>query len=430
MTASIIKGAAKMSDGVQQQLHEPRTDAAVSSIDYGLWALTFSYVLSQFFRSYIAVISTQLIGDFHFSPQMFGWFAGSFFLVFAIAQLPVGIMFDRYGVRGPTALLMGIGAACAGILSMTTSATVALFAQAGIGLGCAPIFMGLLNYVLHTGHGTRNVRAVTTASAVGMAGALLAAFPLSRATASFGWRPVMVTAALAMLCATLGVICFVRRRDDAAHEQSLAASQRAAGAAKRRTGFWTLMPACLALSVGSTFRTSWGGPYLADIYGFDVIARGNAMTVTSVIGIAASFCIPLVVRFCAPKLISLLWLVAGVLAALVLAVSPDGNWVVSVALICVLFSVGSIHPLVMSQARAIIAPRRLGLGLGLLNSLVFLGVALTSSCFGWIAGAAKQAHLSNSGIYSALFAVTVVPLAIGAVVYFFSPVVAAQKEEV
>ena len=430
MTASIIQGVPQMSDGVQEQLQEPRTEAAASSIDYGLWALTFSYVLSQFFRSYIAVISTQLIGDFHFSPQMFGWFAGSFFLVFAIAQLPVGVMFDRYGVRGPTALLMGIGAACAGILSMTTSATVALVAQAGIGLGCAPIFMGLLNYVLHSGHGTRNVRAVTTASAIGMAGALLAAFPLSRATASFGWRPVMVTAALGMLCATLCVVCFVRRRDAAAHEQSLAASQHAAGAVRRRTGFWTLMPACLALSVGSTFRTSWGGPYLADVYGFDVIARGNAMTVTSVIGIAASFCIPVVVRFCAPKLISLLWLIAGVLAALVLAVSPDSNWGVSVALICVLFSVGSIHPLVMSQARAIIAPRRLGLGLGLLNSLVFLGVALTSSCFGWIAGVAKQAHLSNAGIYSALFSVTVVPLAVGAVVYFFSPVVAAPKEEV
>ncbi|MBK3822119.1 hypothetical protein [Paraburkholderia aspalathi] len=57
-------------------------------------------------------------------------------------------------------------------------------------------------------------------------------------------------------------------------------------------------------------------------------------------------------------------------------------------------------------------------------------MALTSSCFGWIAGVAKQAHLSNAGIYSGLFSVTVVPLAIGAVIYFFSPVVAAPKEEV
>jgi hypothetical protein len=32
MAASIIKGAPKMSDGVQQQLYEPRTEAAASSI--------------------------------------------------------------------------------------------------------------------------------------------------------------------------------------------------------------------------------------------------------------------------------------------------------------------------------------------------------------------------------------------------------------
>lgn len=58
-----------MSDGVTQELNEPRTDAVASPIDYGLWALTFSYLLSQFFCSYIAVIATQLIGDFHFAPD-------------------------------------------------------------------------------------------------------------------------------------------------------------------------------------------------------------------------------------------------------------------------------------------------------------------------------------------------------------------------
>jgi len=152
------------------------------------------------------------------------------------------------------------------------------------------------------------------------------------------------------------------------------------------------------------------------------------MTVTSLVAIGASFCIPVVVRFWAPKRISLLWLIAGTIAALVLALVPGRSWAISVALICVLFSVGSIHPLVMSQARAILAPRRLGLGLGLLNSFVFLGIALASSCFGWIAETAKHAHGSAPNIYAALFAVTVAPLAIGTLVYVFSPVVAPPKE--
>ena len=397
--------------------------ASGRSIDYGLWALTFSYVLSQFFRSYVAVISTQLIGNFHFTPQMFGWFSGAFFLVFAAAQIPVGFMFDRYGVRYPTAVLMSVGMLSAAIVSVTTDPRLAIVAQAGIGLGCAPVFMGLLNHVLRHGAGPRDVRSITTASAIGMSGGLLAAFPLSWATANFGWRPIMALSAMLMLLATLGVVFFVRRRDEKP-SPDVPQSQPSAGAVitpARTSGLWTLMPVCLAMSVGGTFRTSWGGPYLADVFGFDVIARGNAMTVTSIAGIGASFCIPVLIRRWSPKQLSLCWQVTGVFAALVLAAMPQRSPVISIAAICLLLSVGCIHPLVMSQARAIIAPGKLGLGLGLLNSLVFLGVALASSIFGSIAEEARLTGVSNADLYSRLFVVTAVPLTVGALAYWFSP---------
>ena len=401
-----------------------RASTSAYNADFGLWALTFSYVLSQFFRSYVAVISTQLIGDFHFTPQMFGWFSGAFFLVFAAAQIPVGVLFDRFGVRYPTAVLMSIGTVSVALLSVTEDPVLAIVAQAGIGLGCAPVFMGLLNHVLRNSEGgsprsVRAVTAVTTASAIGMIGGLLAAFPLSRATSIYGWRPVMGLSAMFMLIATLGIMFFVRRR-----EHSASYAVRAAGAAAasgNKKGMWTLMPVCLAMSVGATFRTSWGGPYLADVFGFDVIARGNAMTITSVAGIAASFSIPLLVRRMAPKTLTLGWLAAGVCAALVLASTPAQSPVISVGAICLLLSVGAIHPLVMSQARGIIAPAKLGLGLGLLNSLVFLGVALASSIFGMIAEHARHAGLSSADLFSRLFLVTAVPLVIGAIAYWFSP---------
>jgi predicted MFS family arabinose efflux permease len=215
----------------------------------------------------------------------------------------------------------------------------------------------------------------------------------------------------------------VRRRDEepllkAPQSQS---SPGRAMAPARTSGLWTLMPVCLAMSVGGTFRTSWGGPYLADVFGFDVMARGNAMTVMSIAGIGASFCIPFLVRRWSPKSLSLCWQAGGVLAALLLAAMPQRSPVISVAAICLLLSVGCIHPLVMSQARAIIAPGKLGLGLGLLNSLVFLGVALASSIFGLIAEQARMTGVSSADLYSRLFVVTAVPLAVGALAYWFSP---------
>ncbi|MFT4434006.1 MFS transporter [Caballeronia sp. 15715] len=396
----------------------PLVPTSERSTDYGLWALTFSYVLSQFFRSYVAVISTQLIADFHFTPQMFGWFSGAFFLVFAAAQIPVGFMFDRYGVRYPTAVLMSVGTLSAGVISVTTDPRLAIIAQAGIGIGCAPVFMGLLNHVLRHGAGPRDVRSITTASAIGMAGGLLAAFPLSWGTANFGWRPVMALSAMLMLLATLGVIFFVRRRDEKPlHKEAPAKTVTPA----RTSGLWTLMPVCLAMSVGGTFRTSWGGPYLADVFGFDVMARGNAMTVMSIAGIGASFCIPFFVRRWPPKSLSLGWQAAGILSALLLAFMPQRSPILSVAAICLLLSVGCIHPLVMSQARSIIAPNKLGLGLGLLNSLVFLGVALASSIFGLIAEHGRVTGVSSADLYSRLFVVTALPLTVGALAFWFSP---------
>jgi predicted MFS family arabinose efflux permease len=402
-----------------------RSETSKYRRDYGLWALTFSYVLSQFFRSYVAVISSELIANFRFSPEMFGWFAGAFFLVFAVAQIPVGMLFDRFGVRVPTAALMGLGALSAGLLSVTTNAWVAVVAQAGIGLGCAPIFMGLLNHVLASGAGPAQTRAVTIASAIGMAGALAAASPLGQITAQVGWRPAMMVAAAAMFCGTLGVARFVKPR-----EQPVQVSPSATTRAASRQGvgrFWTLAPACLAMSVGGTFRTSWGGPYLADVFHFDIVARGSAMTIASVVGTGASFCIPFMVRFWAPKRISLVWLMTGALAALVLAVVPAGSSALGVGLICVLFSVGSIHPLVMSQARAIVPASRLGLALGFLNSLVFLGVALASGGFGRIAGALRLAHVTAAQVYAPLFATAALPLVIGAAVYAFSPAAPVQR---
>jgi predicted MFS family arabinose efflux permease len=402
-----------------------RSETSMYRRDYGLWALTFSYVLSQFFRSYVAVISTELIADFRFTPAMFGWFAGAFFLVFAIVQIPVGMLFDRFGVRVPTAALMGVGALSASLLSSTTHAWVAIVAQAGIGLGCAPIFMGLLNHALASGAGPAQTRAVTIASAIGMAGALAAASPLGQITAQVGWRPAMMVAAAAMFCGTLGVARFVKRRESLGHASPTVATRRAPF---RRNGrFWTLAPACLAMSVGGTFRTSWGGPYLADVFHFDIVARGNAMTIASVVGTGASFCIPVMVRYWAPKRISLIWLLAGALAALVLAVVPDASSALGVGLICVLFSVGSIHPLVMSQARAIVPASRLGLALGLLNSLVFLGVALASGGFGRIAGALRLANVPAAQVYAPLFATAALPLVIGAAVYAFSPPAPIQR---
>ncbi|MEX3859716.1 MFS family permease [Paraburkholderia youngii] len=396
--------------------------------DYALWILTSAYLLSQFFRSYVAVIAPQLIADYGFTQKMFGWFAGAFFLAFALMQIPLGLAFDRFGVGRPTTICMAVGTAGAVALPATHDATVALVSQAALGFGCAPIFMGLLNHVLVSGGGQRQVRAVTIASAIGIFGALIAALPLAWATSKLGWRPAMGIAAAAMAVITaaaavtlLGVPRPVPKRE------RLEQGQIGDGGSSRNGAFVTLLPVCFAMSAGGTFRTSWGGPFFADVFHLSTIAIGRVMTAASVTALFVSLVIPLLVRRFPLKTLALSGMSLGVLAAALLVAMPSYSALLSASLVCVLFSVGAIHPLVMSQARSISAAHSLGLRLGILNSTVFLGVAVTSNCFGWLAQSGTRQGLSAPDNFSRLFLFTMVVLAVGLATYVFSPGAAGEQ---
>ena len=52
-------------------------------------------ILSQFFRASTSVIGPELIRDLALSPEALGFANGSFFVALLLAQVPVGVAFDR-----------------------------------------------------------------------------------------------------------------------------------------------------------------------------------------------------------------------------------------------------------------------------------------------------------------------------------------------
>ncbi|NJM30004.1 MAG: MFS transporter [Rhizobiales bacterium] len=66
----------------------------------------FGYILSQFFRSFLAVIAPELARELSLDPQALGnlqafWIAG-----FSLMQIPVGLALDSAGPRRSVSLLM------------------------------------------------------------------------------------------------------------------------------------------------------------------------------------------------------------------------------------------------------------------------------------------------------------------------------------
>jgi MFS family permease len=97
--------------------------------------------------------------------------------------------------------------------------------------------------------------------------------------------------------------------------------------------------------------------------------------------------------------------------------SPGSSFVAAVSLISLLYSIGNLHPLVMAEAQTIMPSARRGLLLGLLNTLVFFGVAISSSLFGWIA----QKDDGPSTTFQIILAVTAISLAIAPAAYLMRP---------
>ena len=63
----------------------------------GLALLCFAYVLSQFYRTFLAVLTGPLAEDIGAGPEDLALASGLWFLVFAAMQVPVGSALDRVG---------------------------------------------------------------------------------------------------------------------------------------------------------------------------------------------------------------------------------------------------------------------------------------------------------------------------------------------
>lgn len=73
--------------------------------------LLAAYVLSQFYRVFLAVLTPVLSADLGMTAEQLALALGLWFAAFAGMQIPVGNALDRYGPRWTTALLLGLGGA-------------------------------------------------------------------------------------------------------------------------------------------------------------------------------------------------------------------------------------------------------------------------------------------------------------------------------
>ncbi|MCT7375300.1 MFS transporter [Chelativorans salis] len=344
----------------------------------GIAALTAAYVLSQFYRSFLAVLTPALTAELGASKADLSAASGAWFALFALMQFAVGISLDRWGPRRTAGVLLGL---CAGggafLFAFATAPWMVIAAMALIGMGCAPVLMASVFIFAKSFSPARLAVLTSWLMAIGTMGNVVGASPMAAAAEAFGWREVMAGLGVITLLVAGGILLIVR---DPAREDSVFGSSGLGGYLEliRLRALWPIIPlAALNYAAAAGIRGLWAGPYLADVYSADALLIGQVTLFMALAMAAGTFIYgPLDTLTGTRKWVAVAGNTLGAAAVAWLAVFPlAGVGAATVALVLIGLTGGS-YGVIMAHGRAFMPAHLTGRGVTLLNFFSIGGVGL------------------------------------------------------
>lgn len=387
------------------------------------------FILSQFYRSAIAVIAPGLRDEADLSAEMLGLLTGAFFIAIAAMQLPVGVMLDRYGPRRTVPALLAFTVVGAVVFAVSTSAPGLILGQMLIGGGCAGVFMGGLVTISRWFPPDRFGTVSSVALAISGLGTLLSATPFAAFAEALGWRGAYL--ALAAVTAVLAVLVFVMVRDAPPghpyHERQPESLGDAIRGIRKVLAhppiYGVLAVAFVGYAANISVRGLWGGPYLADIHGLGAIELGNvllAMSLATILGVLVLG--PLDRKFRTRKRLILPGMSVAVVALGALALTPGAALWQAILWLCLL-GAGSAYTMHMfAHGRAFFPDHMVGRVMSTINFANFAGVGLIQVVTGLLVGAFPgEGAASPEEAYRLVFGFLAVLLLIAMALYTRTP---------
>ena len=384
----------------------------------GIISLCLAYVLSQFFRSFLAVLTGILGQDIGATPDDLSTASGLWFLSFALMQIPVGGALDRIGPRLTSAVLFLIGGAGgAALFAMAQSALHVKLAMLMIGIGCSPVLMA--SYYIFARVYSPRIFATLAATTIGVGsiGNLAGSVPLVWVVQIYGWRETLW--GLAVVSAVIAVAAFIFVRNPPKFETTQIG--RFSDLLKMPV-LWFIIPLVFVnyLPVAA-LRGLWIGPYLVDTFGANTTQVGNASMMMSLAIIAGTFVYgPLDRVFGSRKWVIFAGNVIVLSALIALLLSGHLSFTWAVTLFTVIGFFGMSFPMIVAHGRAFAPPHIAGRGVTLMNLFSISGVGFFQVLSGKIQAAEIASGITGAARYSNILLLMSVLIGVSLLIYAFS----------
>jgi len=212
-----------------------------------------------------------------------GLLTGIYFFAFAVFQLPLGVLLDRYGPRRVNATLLLVAAAGGIWFALGQTAFQLTAARALIGLGVSGCLMASFSAFALWYPPERLATMNGIAFASGMLGAVFATVPLEMALRVLHWREVFGGIVALTVLVSLVLFFVVPERAAGRKGDSLVSQWRGLAQIARDGAFWRA-----ALCIGASqlaavsLSTLWVATWLRDVAGYSQAEVARALLLFSV----------------------------------------------------------------------------------------------------------------------------------------------------
>lgn len=248
----------------------------VSAYAWLVWFVAaLFYGIEYFQRVSPTVMAKPLMESFHLSAAAFGAVTSLYFYAYAAAQIPVGLLLDRYGARRLLSLACFTVSLGSFLFAAAQLIWLLVLARILIGFGSAFAFIGVLKLTASWFSARQYPLMVGLTNTLGVVGAIAGEAPLAKLVATAGWQKSMIITSLVGCVISLLVWLLIRDRpsglgSESANDRLLAPSLKTKAALKDvfkdRQTWITALYAGLMVAPIISFAELWAVPFLTRNY--------------------------------------------------------------------------------------------------------------------------------------------------------------------
>ncbi len=228
------------------------------------------YFLSYLYRTVNSVLGSDLVRDIGLSAADIGLLTSVYLLTFALFQIPLGVLLDRFGPRRVNAALLLIAAAGAAIFAVGEDRSTLVAGRAMIGLGVSACLMGSFKVITQWYPQDRWPVCNAMILAAGGLGAVAGTAPVEWALSVTNWRGVFLVLAAVTVIISLIIFIVVPDRQEGVSKSSFREQLQEMGMVYRSPAFRALVPLVISATAANlAIQGLWAGPWLRDVAGLD-----------------------------------------------------------------------------------------------------------------------------------------------------------------